>query len=97
MSGNLSTIVSEKHEKDNFQARKFRLTNFLMEKELWSFINGDEQEPVLGTSPTIADLKTFKEWHEKAKKIMYWLSLNDCAYTRCRNAKGGMGYIGEVV
>ena len=76
MSENLSTIVSEKLEKDNFQAWKFRMTNFLMGKGVWAFINGDEQEPFLGVAHTTVDLKTFKEWHEKAKKIMYWLSVS---------------------
>ena len=40
-------------------------------KGVWPFINGDEQEPILDAAPTIADLKTFKEWHEKARKVMY--------------------------
>ena len=71
MSENLSTIVSEKLEKDNFQAWKFRMTNFLMEKGVWTFINGDEQEPIFDAAPTIVDMKTLKEWHEKAKKVMY--------------------------
>ena len=60
MSENLSTIVSEKLEKDNFQAWKFRMTNFLMGKEVWPFINGDGQEPILGAAPTAADLKTLR-------------------------------------
>ena len=47
------------------------MTNFLMGKGVWSFINGNEQEPILDIAPTTANLKTFKEWHEKAKKIMY--------------------------
>ena len=51
MSENLSTIVSEKLKKDNFQAWKFRMTNFLMGKGVWPFINGDEQEPVWGAAP----------------------------------------------
>ena len=76
MSKNLSTIVSEKLEKDNFQAWKFRMTNFLMGKGVWPFINGDEQELVLGVAPTVADLKTFKEQHEKARKVMYQLSVS---------------------
>lgn len=41
------------------------MTNFLMEKEVRPFINV-EQEPVLGATSTIAKLKIFKEWHEKA-------------------------------
>ena len=73
MSENLSTIVSEKLDKNNFQAWKFRMTNFLMGKGVWPFINGDEEEPILGAT---ANLKTFKEWHGKAKKVIYWLSIN---------------------
>ena len=76
MSKNLLTILSEKLEKDNFQAWKFRMTNILMGKGVWPFINGDEQEPVLGAAPTAADLKTFKEWHVKGRKVMYWLSVS---------------------
>ena len=57
-------------------AWKLDKTNFLMGKGVWPFINGDEQEPVLGAAPTAADLKTFKEWHEKARKVMYWLSVS---------------------
>ena len=30
----------------------------------------------MDAASTIVDLKTFKEWHEKARKIMYWLSLS---------------------
>ena len=52
------------------------MTNFLMGKGGWPFINGDEQETILGAAPTATDLKTFKEWHEKARKVMYWLSVS---------------------
>ena len=45
-----------------------------MEKGVCPFMNGDEQEPVLGATPIAAKLKTFKERHEKAKKFMCWLS-----------------------
>ena len=76
MSENLSTIVSEKLEKDNFQAWKFRMINFFMGKGVWPFINGDEQEPILNTAPTTTDFKTFKESHEKDRKVIYWLSVN---------------------
>ena len=71
MSKNLSTIVSEKLKKDNFQAWKFRMSKFLMGKGVWPFINVDEHEPILGVAPTAADSKTFKEWQEKARKVMY--------------------------
>ena len=43
----MSTIVSEKLEKDNFQAWKFMITNFFIGKGVWPFINGDEQDSCL--------------------------------------------------
>ena len=92
MSENVSTIVREKLEKDNFQAWRFRMTNFLMGKGVWPFINGDEQEPILGAAPIVADLKTFKEWHEKARKVMYWLSVsvsNSMIVHTCHKSHGG--------
>ena len=49
------------------------MTKFLMGKGVWPSINGDEQEPILGAAPTIANLKTFKEWHENARKVIYSL------------------------
>ena len=102
MDENLSTIVIEKLEKDNFQSWKFKMTNFLMGKGVWPFINGNEQEPVLGATSTDAQLKTFNGWHEKDKKVIYWFfykgfRLHDCAYIGCKDAKGDMGYIGEAV
>ena len=47
-----------------------------MGKGLWPFINGDEQEPVLDATPTTTNLQTFKEWHEKPRKV-YWLCISD--------------------
>ena len=76
MSENLSTIVSEKLDKNNFQAWKFRMTNFLMGKGVWEYISGETAEPVLGAASTPAELKAFKEWHEKARKCLYWLSVS---------------------
>ena len=69
MSQNLFTIVSEKLEKDKFQAWKFKMKIFLMKKGVRHFINNDEQELVLGATPTIVELKISKEWHEKARKV----------------------------
>ena len=33
------------------------MTNFLMEKGVWPFINGDEQEPILGAAPTTSNFE----------------------------------------
>ena len=56
----MSTIISEKLERDNFQAWRFKMTNLLMGKEIWPFINGDDQELVFVITPIVAKLKIFK-------------------------------------
>ena len=50
-SNSLSQIVTEKLDKNNFQAWKFRMTNFLMGKGYWDFITGNEGELVLPNAP----------------------------------------------
>ena len=74
-SDSLSQIVTEKLDKNNFQAWKFRMTNFLMEKGYWEFITGNEVEPVLSNAPNQQEMQAFKAWHERARKVMYWLSI----------------------
>ena len=51
-SDSLSQIVTEKLDKNNFQAWKFRMTNFLMGKGVWEYISGEIVEPVLGAAST---------------------------------------------
>ena len=43
----------------------------------------------MGATPTAGDLKTFKEWHEKARKVMYWLlvSVLDSMIVHIQDAK----------
>ena len=52
------------------------MTNFLMGKGVQEYISGETAEPVLGVASTPAELKAFKEWHEKARKCLYWLSIS---------------------
>ena len=74
MSDALSSIVNEKLDKNNFQAWKFRMTNFLNGKGYWEFISGDEKEPELPEeNPTPQQVQAFKAWHERASKVMYWM------------------------
>ena len=49
MSGeNINQIVDEKLDKNNFHAWKFRMTNFLMGKGYWEYIEGEHEEaPVI--------------------------------------------------
>ena len=77
MSDTLSSIVNEKLDKNNFQAWKFRMTNFLNGKGYWEFISGDEKEPELPEeNPTPQQVQAFKAWHERASKVMYCLSIS---------------------
>ncbi len=55
---------------------KFRIMNFLMGKGYWEFITGDEIEPPLPENPTQQQIQANKTWHEKTRKVLYWLSVN---------------------
>jgi hypothetical protein len=72
----LSQIAIEKLDKNNFQVWKFRIMNFLMGKGYWEFIISDEEKPPLPKNPTQQQIQTNKTWHEKARKVLYWLSMS---------------------
>ena len=75
---NASQIVTEKLDKNIFPAWKFRMTNFLMGKGYWDYIEGDLEEAleIPEENATAAQTKAFKEWNQGARKVMHWLSLN---------------------
>jgi hypothetical protein len=52
MADSLSQIPIEKLDKNNFQAWKFWIMNFLMGKSYWEFIISDEKKPPLPKNPT---------------------------------------------
>ena len=60
---NASQIVTEKLDKNNFPAWKFRMTNFLMGKGYWEYIEGDLEEApkIPEENATTAQIKAFKE------------------------------------
>ena len=62
----LSNIVSEKLDKNNFHAWKFRMISFLMGKGYWEYIEGDQEDaPELPEeNPTTAQVKAFKDWNQ---------------------------------
>ena len=65
MSGgdNINQIVAEKLDKNNFHAWRFRITNFLMGKGYWEYIEGEhETAPNLPKqNVTAADIKAYKD------------------------------------
>jgi hypothetical protein len=76
MANGLSQIAIEKLDKNNLQVWKFRIMNFLMWKGYWEFITGDEIEPPLPKNPTQQQIQANKTWDEKARKVLYWLSMS---------------------
>jgi hypothetical protein len=76
MADDLSQIAIEKLDKNNFQVWKFRIMNFLMGKGYWEFITGDKNEPLFPKNPTQQQIQANKTWHEKARKVLYWLSIS---------------------
>ena len=75
---NASQIVTKKIDKNNFLAWKFRMTNFLMGKGYWDYIEGDLEEAleILEENALAAQIKAFKEWNQGARKVLHWLSLS---------------------
>ena len=63
---NGSQIVIEKLHKNNFPAWKFRMTNFLMRKGYWDYIEGDvEEAPVIPEeNATATQIRAFKDWNQ---------------------------------
>jgi hypothetical protein len=76
MVDGLSQIAIKKLNKNNFQVWKFRIMNFLMGKGYWEFITGDDTKPPLPESPTQQQIQANKTWHEKIRKVLYWLSVS---------------------
>ena len=77
MGDNSNTVGIEKLDKNNYQPWKFRMRNYLIGKSLWGYVTGEEKEPVLPTqNATADDLKAWKTWNEKDKKVMFLMSQN---------------------
>ncbi len=74
----ISQIVSDKLDKNNFHAWKFRMTNFLMGKGFWEYIDGEmENAPELPEhNATTAQVKAFKDWNKVARTVIYLLSIS---------------------
>ncbi|KAH6555712.1 hypothetical protein KP509_1Z234100 [Ceratopteris richardii] len=70
--------MSDKLDKNNFHAWRFRMTNFLMGKGYWKYIEGEnENAPQLPERNRTADqLRAYEEWNQGARNVMYWLSVS---------------------
>ena len=74
MADNNGNPIIEKLDKNNYPSWKFRVTNFFIGKGLYEFVSSEEKEPELSEPMTANELKAWKEWNAKDKKVMYWLS-----------------------
>ena len=72
-SENGSQIVTEKLDTNNFPAWKLRMTNFLMGKRYWDYIEGDLEEApeIPEENVTVAQIKAFKYWNQGARKVLH--------------------------
>jgi hypothetical protein len=63
--------------------------NFLMGKGYWEFITTDEKKPPLPKNPTQQQIQANKTWHEKVRKILYWIfvSVFDSMIMHIQDAK----------
>ena len=75
---NASQIVTEKLDKNKFPAWKFKMTNFLMGKGYWDYIEGglEEAPEIPEENAIVAQIKAFKEWNQGARKVLHWPSLS---------------------
>jgi hypothetical protein len=89
MVDGISQIAIEKLDKNTFQVWKFRIMNFLMGKGYWEFITSDDTEPSLLENPTQQQIQANKTWHEKVRKILYWLfvSVSDSMIVHIQDVK----------
>ena len=77
MIDNNTNVGIEKLDKDNYQPWMFIMPNQLMGKGLQGYITGEDKEPKLpkeGATPD--DLKAWKTWNERDKKVMFLILQN---------------------
>ena len=72
--------MQEKLDKNNFQAWKFFIKNFLMvEKGYWDYIEGEHKLPLVVPKENATpeeQIKALKDWNQGSQKVTYWLSIS---------------------
>jgi hypothetical protein len=65
MSDDINQIVTKKLDNNNFHAWKFRMTNFLMGKGFWDYVEGENEDPLElpEENATTVEIKAFKDWN----------------------------------
>ena len=91
MAEGFNHIVTDKLDKKNYLAWKFKMTNFLQGKGYWDYIDGEnEAAPECPTeNATPEQRKALKDWTQGKSKVMCWLSMSI--------TDGMMGYLQSAV
>lgn len=75
-SNNITQIVGEKLNNNNYAIRKFCMEKILIEKGYWNLVTSDEPDPRVPKRNTTTDQqKAHKTWLEKTRKVLHWLSI----------------------
>ncbi|KAH7442352.1 hypothetical protein KP509_03G084200 [Ceratopteris richardii] len=74
----MSQLMSDKLDKNNFHAWRFRMMNFLMGKGYWKYIKGDNKNALQlpERNRNAEQIRSYEEWNQGARKVMYWLSVS---------------------
>ena len=64
----------EKLEKNNYQPWRFHMKNYLIGKNMWRIVTGEEPPPELPSQPSEDHLRQFNNWNEKDKRCIFFLS-----------------------
>ncbi|MCO5576987.1 hypothetical protein L7F22_030808 [Adiantum nelumboides] len=77
MTKNYNNVGIEKLDKNNYRPWKFKMRNYLIGKSLWRYVTREEARLELPLESAIADdLKAWKPWNEKEKKVMFLILQN---------------------
>ena len=77
MADNNNNGAIEKLDKNNYQPWKLRMRNYLIGKSLRDYVIGEEEELELPKQNATSDeLKAWRAWNEKYKKVMFLISHN---------------------
>ena len=89
-SDNVTQIVGEKLDNNNYAIWKFRMDNFLIGKGYWDLVTCDEPKPRIPKRNATADQqKAHKTWLERARKVLHCLSIciSDAMVMQIMNCK----------
>ena len=64
----------EKLEKNNYQPWRFRMKNYLIDKNMWRLVTGEAPPPKLPSQPNEDQLRQFNQWNERDQRGIFFLS-----------------------